>query len=72
MQKALFELQTLPEDEVVKLVEHGPLLVTRDGEPQFIAQSLDSFEGMVRRLRQLESKLNRPFRGRGKLFLLRP
>ncbi len=72
MQKALSELLTIPEPELVQLVERGPLLITQDGEPRFIAQSLDSFESMVRRLRQLEapSKPDRP-QSRGKLILLR-
>ena len=42
------------------MIEREPLLVTHDGEPQFVAQSLDSFEAMVRRIRQLESSRSKP------------
>jgi prevent-host-death family protein len=71
MQKALSELVSLPEAELNRLVEREPVLVTQNGEPQFVAQSLHAFETMVRRLRQLEAnpKADQP---RGKLFLLRP
>ena len=67
MQKSISEFASLPEAELVRMVEREPLLVTRNGEPQFVAQSLDSFEGMVRRLRELEAKKPRrdnvvPFR----------
>jgi hypothetical protein len=55
MQKPLSELLSLPEAEVRRLVEHEPLLVTHNGEPHLVAQSLDSFEFMVRRLRELEA-----------------
>ena len=43
-------------------------------EPQFVAQSLDSFESMVRRLRHLEATPKQPQtpHRRGKLVLLRP
>jgi hypothetical protein len=43
--------------------------VTQNGEPRFVAQSLESFEAMVRRLRELEAV---PRRGPGKVILLRP
>lgn len=77
MQKALSELATLPEAELIRLFEpeprvgRQPLLVTRNGEPLFVAQSLDDFESMVRRLRHLESekKAERSSR-QGKLILL--
>ena len=72
MQKPLSELSSLPEAELVRLFEREPLLVTRNGEPQFVAQSLDSFESMVRRLRQLESASAQSQRRRGTLILLRP
>ena len=72
MQKPLSELSSLPEGELVRLFEREPLLVTQNGEPQFVAQSLDSFESMVRRLRQLESISARAQRRGGKLILLRP
>ena len=72
MQKALSELSALPEAELVRLFEREPLLVTQNGEPQFVAQSLDSFEYMVRRLRQFESTTTEVQKRRGKLILLRP
>jgi prevent-host-death family protein len=71
MQKALNDLAALPEAELAQLVEREPLLVTQNGEPRFVAQSLDSFEAMVRRLRQLEAFSERTGQ-RGKLVLLRP
>lgn len=55
MQKPLSEFAALPEEELMRIVDREPLLVTRNGEPQFVAQSLESFESMVRRLRQLET-----------------
>jgi len=58
MQKPLSELSSLPKAELVRLFEREPLLVTQYGEPRFVAQSLDSFESMVRRLRQLESTVS--------------
>lgn len=72
MQKPLSELSSLPEAELVRLFEREPLLVTQNGEPQFVAQSLDSFESMVRRLRQLESTTTEVQKRPGKLILLRP
>jgi hypothetical protein len=63
MQKALSELSSLPEAELVRLFER---------EPQFVAQSLDSFDSMVRCLRLLESTSAQTQRRRGKLILLRP
>jgi PHD/YefM family antitoxin component YafN of YafNO toxin-antitoxin module len=72
MQKALSELVSLPETELHRLVEREPLLVTQNGEPQFVAQSLDSFEAMVRRLREFEQTSKaREKRTAGKLVLLR-
>ena len=70
MQKALSELASLPETELNRLFEREPLLVTQNGEPQFVAQSLDAFDAMVRRLRELE-QADTPKRNLGKLFLLR-
>ena len=72
MQKALSELSCLPEAELVRLVEREPLLVTQNGEPHFVAQSLDSFEAMVRRIRQLEANSKQVQERRGKLLVLRP
>lgn len=72
MQKALSDLASLPEAELSRLFEREPLLVTQNGEPQFVAQSLDAFETMVRRLRELENT-SKPVSTRrlGKLVLLR-
>lgn len=73
MQRTLSELSLLPENEVRQIVEKEPLLVTQNGEPQFVAQSLDAFDAMVGRLRQLEAQSRRPAPGRrGNLILLRP
>jgi hypothetical protein len=55
MQKSLSEFVSLPEAELARIIERGPLLVTQDEEPRFVAQSIDAFEQMVRRLRELES-----------------
>jgi len=54
MQKPLSELASLRPHELNQLVERAPVLVTQDGEPHFVAQSLQAFEHMVRRLRALE------------------
>jgi prevent-host-death family protein len=70
MQKTLSELLTLPEAELVRLFEHDPVLVTQNGEPKFVAQSLDSFEAMVRRIRQLEANSKRQA-SLGKLVFIR-
>jgi len=58
MQKSLSELKSLPPSELSRLIEQldESLLVTNEGEPQFVAQSLGAFETMVRRLRLLERK----------------
>lgn len=60
MQKSLTELMSLPQDEVARLIQHldEPLLITSNGEPQFVAQSLSVFESMVRRLRALEDAVS--------------
>ncbi len=71
MQKALSELSALPEDELVQVFKSEPVLVTHNGEPRFVAQSLESFEAMVRRLRELEQARAASARQRGKLVLLR-
>lgn len=70
MQKALSELIELPEAELDRLVEEQPLLVTRGGEFKFVAQSLDAFESMVRRIRELEAASRSTTKQPGKLFLL--
>lgn len=58
MQKSLSELTSLPPHELSRLIDGigEPLLVTWCGEPKFVAQSLEGFEAMVRRLRAFESK----------------
>ena len=71
MQKALSELVALPEAELSRLFEHEPLLVTQNGEPLLVAQSLDAFESMVRRLRELESRPRPTSKPAGRLILLR-
>ena len=71
MQKALSELIELPEAELNRLVDREPLLVTNNGEPQFVAQSLDAFDNMVRRLRELEAASKTSTRRPGKLILLK-
>ena len=62
MQKSLSELTALPPGELSTLLDHlnEPLLVTHNGEPKFVAQSLTVFEAMVRRLRLLEQKNHTP------------
>jgi hypothetical protein len=55
MQKSLFEFVSLPEAELIRTLENGPLLLTQNEEPRFVAQPIDQFETMVRRLRTLES-----------------
>ena len=70
MQRSVADLASLPADELNRLFAREPLLVTQDGEPRFVAQSLESFEFMVRRLRELEAAPRR--QTRGKLILLRP
>lgn len=73
MQKALSELVSLSEAELNQIFEREPLLITQNGEPHFVAQSLDAFESMVRRLRQLETASRRQLPDRrGNLILLRP
>jgi len=56
MQKSLSELTSLSPEELTVLMDHvnEPLLVTSDGQPRFVAQSLSGFEDMIRRLRSLE------------------
>lgn len=71
MQKSLSELVKLPEAELTRLFDREPLLVTHNGEPRFVAQSLDAFESMVRRLRELESTSSMSRQKPGKLILIR-
>lgn len=58
MQKSLSEIVSLPEDEVLHLIagRDEPLLITHEGEPRFIAQSLGAYEALVKRLRTLENE----------------
>lgn len=64
MQKSLSEIVSLPEEEVLHLIadRKEPLLVTHQGEPKFVAQSLDAYEALIRRLRILESERTKPRR----------
>jgi len=54
MLKSLSEFQRLSAPELRQMVEHGPVLITEHEEPKFVAQSVEAFESMVRRLRRLE------------------
>jgi PHD/YefM family antitoxin component YafN of YafNO toxin-antitoxin module len=58
MQKSLSDLTSLSPEELTVLMDqiNEPLLVTTNGQPQFVAQSLTGFESMIRRLRALERK----------------
>jgi PHD/YefM family antitoxin component YafN of YafNO toxin-antitoxin module len=58
MQKSLSDLTSLSPEELTFLMEQitEPLLVTNNGQPQFVAQSLTGFESMISRLRALERK----------------
>jgi PHD/YefM family antitoxin component YafN of YafNO toxin-antitoxin module len=58
MQRTISELKSLTGDELSMMFGrlNEPLLVTENGEPRFIAQSLPAFEFMVRRLRLLEAE----------------
>jgi PHD/YefM family antitoxin component YafN of YafNO toxin-antitoxin module len=59
MLKSLSEFQTLTGNELSRIVEHGPVLITDQEEPRFVAQSIEAFEAMVRRLRSLEQSSTR-------------
>ena len=54
MLKSLSEFQALTGNELSRIVERGPVLITDQEEPRFVAQSIEAFEAMVRRLRILE------------------
>jgi PHD/YefM family antitoxin component YafN of YafNO toxin-antitoxin module len=73
MLKSLPEFQTLTGTELSRIVEHGPVLITDQEQPKFVAQSVEAFETMVRRLRNLEqsSKRRQSIRS-AKVILLRP
>ena len=64
VQKSLSEIVSLPEEEVLHLIadREEPVLVTHEGEPRFVAQSLDAYEALIRRLRTLEAERRRPAR----------
>jgi hypothetical protein len=64
VQKSLSEIVALPEEEVLHLIagRNEPVLVTHEGEPRFIAQSLEAYETLVRRLRILEAESRKPRR----------
>ena len=54
MLKSLTDFRALPEAELAELIDGGPILITQDDEPRFVAQSIADFEKMVHRLRRLE------------------
>jgi hypothetical protein len=54
MLQSLPEFQSLSRTELARMVELGPILITDGDEPRFVAQSIEAFESMVRRLRRLE------------------
>lgn len=72
MQKSLREFVSLPEAEQVRMIERGPVLLTQNEEPKFVAQPIDQFEAMVRRLRELESAAARQPRHLAIVIPLRP
>jgi hypothetical protein len=72
MLKSLSEFQSLDESELAEIVGKGPLLVTQNEEPRFVAQSIDAFETMVRRLREFELANKRMESRRPQIRLLRP
>ena len=55
MLKSLSEFRRLSDAELIRAIECGPLVLTENEEPRFVTQTIDSFEAMVRRLRELES-----------------
>lgn len=59
MLKSLSDFRALPETELAEAITAGPILLTQNNEPKFVAQSVEDFEAMVRRLRQLEMILKR-------------
>jgi hypothetical protein len=66
MQKSFSEFTSLAPDELSAFIEQlkEPLLITNQGRPQFIAQTLTDFEDMVRRLRTLECEKHKNEVGR--------
>ena len=72
MQKSIVEFLSLAPADVIQLLGNGPLLVTQDEEPRFVAQSVEAFETMVRRLRELESSNRRDSSRRARVIPIRP
>ena len=71
MLKSLSEFQALTGNELSQIVEDGPILITDDEEePRFVAQSVEDFEAMVRRLRNIDEASKR--RGKLRLIPFRP
>ncbi len=70
MLKSLSEFQTLSGSELTQIVEEGPILILDDEEPRFVAQSVEDFEAMVRRLRNFDQACVR--RSRLRVIPLRP
>src|SRR4051794_30575559 len=68
MVRSLSEFQSLTGTELDRIFEHGPVLITDDEEPCFVAQSIEDFEAMVRRLRSFEQASLQ----RGKLRVIPP
>jgi hypothetical protein len=71
MQKPIADFFSLAPADVIQLLGSGPLLVTHDEEPRFVAQSVEAFETMVRRLRELESANRRDGLRRARVIPIR-
>ncbi len=58
MLKSLSEIAALPEDELLSMLSERrePVLITHNGEPRFVAQTVEQYETLIRKLRQLEAK----------------
>jgi len=72
MLKSFSEFVSLPATELIQIFQNGPLLVTLEDEPQFVAQSLDDYESMVRKLRELEAVTRRDRIRRARVVPIRP
>ena len=71
MLKSLSEFQILNGAELSQMVAEGPILITdEEAEPRFVAQSVEDFEAMVRRLRSLDEATRR--RSKLRLIPFRP
>jgi len=60
MQRSLAQLTSLSPKELASFAADvgEPFLITdNDGEPRLVAQTMDAFEAMVRRLRALEARV---------------